>query len=655
MPGLDDRIRRAASQMADEVPARDDVEPILRRGRHLRIARRVQAVALAVVVIAGTATGGWALSRAFRSGAGPAASPSVPIAPRTAGDLIAFMSDRDGNDEIYTIRTDGTGLRRLTDDPATDRSPSWSPDGQRIAFVSDRSGYPEVWVMDSDGRDPTRLTYDNAIVSSPAWSPDGSEIAYISNVSVDGHSNHTLWIMGADGRGARRVTSDRMALDHDSSISWSPDGSIAFVVLTSDPQICPPSLGCPPARPTPTLVVLAPYNGGIKFVLTAEAAGDLHDAAFTPDGQSIAFVQPFACPPTAICTIPDGRPTIFLTSHGEIEPFGPTAAAHLTFGADHPAWAGDGRLAFESGGDISTVAPDASLLDLTPGEGRDTQPAWQPGPPVEPTPTEIAASATPTTLYTGCPGQSPFPSPVTQPPTCPTPAATPSVKSSPPSRYPQPECEATSVGGDFEGDGTPDDTAIVVKTACVGDGLPEGSAEWTLDMAWGASTTGLVGLPDCQEGCRALGAVDLNGDGIDELAIVTHRGASTEFLEFYELPASEAFGQHAATVVGDAGGAFASGQSAEFPLSGSVTHLGFLSCPEDEIGRTVVASEAALSEDSRTWTIREVVLLFGPTEDRLSGQFKVVSTRVDSEPASEDGAYPTVPGPPCFPFEFPGP
>ena len=49
---------------------------------------------------------------------------------------IAFVSDRDGNSEIYVMDANGKNQRRLTNNPASDYSPSWSPDGKRIAFVS---------------------------------------------------------------------------------------------------------------------------------------------------------------------------------------------------------------------------------------------------------------------------------------------------------------------------------------------------------------------------------------------------------------------------------------------------------------------------------------------------------------------------------------
>ena len=76
------------------------------------------------------------------------------------GDRIAFVSERDGNAELYTIEADGSGLRRLTDDFALDDRPAWSPDGRRIAFSSTRQprttrpGLERVYVMEADGGEP---------------------------------------------------------------------------------------------------------------------------------------------------------------------------------------------------------------------------------------------------------------------------------------------------------------------------------------------------------------------------------------------------------------------------------------------------------------------------------------------------------------------
>ena len=58
---------------------------------------------------------------------------------------IAVPSDRSGNFEIWTVKANGTGWRQLTDTPAFDACPAWSPDGSRLAFCSDRSGSFQVF------------------------------------------------------------------------------------------------------------------------------------------------------------------------------------------------------------------------------------------------------------------------------------------------------------------------------------------------------------------------------------------------------------------------------------------------------------------------------------------------------------------------------
>lgn len=81
------------------------------------------------------------------------------------GDVILMMSYREDDDwEIYTIRTDGTDVRRLTAREGEDGLPTFSPDGQSIAFVRDESGEEDkdkevwtLWVMNADGTNPRKL------------------------------------------------------------------------------------------------------------------------------------------------------------------------------------------------------------------------------------------------------------------------------------------------------------------------------------------------------------------------------------------------------------------------------------------------------------------------------------------------------------------
>ncbi|MBU0492211.1 MAG: DPP IV N-terminal domain-containing protein, partial [Chloroflexi bacterium] len=65
----------------------------------------------------------------------------------------------------------GGNVRRLTDDPAQDQAPAWSPDGTRMAFTSDRDGNWEIYTMNTDGSQLQRLTNNEAEDIDPTWRP----------------------------------------------------------------------------------------------------------------------------------------------------------------------------------------------------------------------------------------------------------------------------------------------------------------------------------------------------------------------------------------------------------------------------------------------------------------------------------------------------
>jgi Tol biopolymer transport system component len=142
------------------------------------------------------------------------------------GGKIAFISNRDGADhEIYVMdTTDGNGdgngdnPTRLTTNEVYDVDPAWSPDGAKIAFISVRDGNDEIYVMDADGSNPTRLTNNAAIDHQPVWSPDGSKIAFSRN--RDG--NEDIYVMNANGSEQKRLTK-KAAFDENPA--WSPDGT----------------------------------------------------------------------------------------------------------------------------------------------------------------------------------------------------------------------------------------------------------------------------------------------------------------------------------------------------------------------------------------------------------------------------------------------
>src|SRR2546426_537605 len=150
---------------------------------------------------------------------------TILVGQAVSNGKIAFVSNRDGNNEIYTMNVDGTGVSRLTVNVASDVSPTWSPDGTKIAFVSNRDGNNEIYVMNADGTGQTRLTTSTAGDVSPAWSPDGSKIAFASNRD-SGTIFTEIYVMNADGTGQTRLTVNPA---DDITPAWSPNGTkIAF-------------------------------------------------------------------------------------------------------------------------------------------------------------------------------------------------------------------------------------------------------------------------------------------------------------------------------------------------------------------------------------------------------------------------------------------
>ncbi|MFH1523416.1 MAG: LpqB family beta-propeller domain-containing protein, partial [Chloroflexota bacterium] len=123
------------------------------------------------------------------------------------GAFIAYESYADGNLDIFirSVTDPAQDLTRLTQDPATDSSPAWSPQGRQIAFVSNRSGEPEIWVanLDSAG-EAINLSGDSKnAIAHPAWSPDGSKLAWAATDPDSGLTGLYVWDTGHPGEPAR--------------------------------------------------------------------------------------------------------------------------------------------------------------------------------------------------------------------------------------------------------------------------------------------------------------------------------------------------------------------------------------------------------------------------------------------------------------------
>ena len=122
-------------------------------------------------------------------------------------DELLFVSNRDGNEDIYAMIADGSSLTNLTNDPSSDSEPVWSPDGTRIAFTTDRDLTLDIVVMNADGSGPLNLTSAGSLATDfePSWSPDGARIAFRSTRTLD----YEIYVVSANGAGITNLTNHR--------------------------------------------------------------------------------------------------------------------------------------------------------------------------------------------------------------------------------------------------------------------------------------------------------------------------------------------------------------------------------------------------------------------------------------------------------------
>src|SRR5918999_1194166 len=118
----------------------------------------------------------------------------------SVNDAIAFTRSirADDTSHIYRISASGGSPVQLTHTEAAgyDANPDWSPNGAQIAFVSDRSGGPQLWTMNADGSGQTQRTFDPCFVSNPDWSTDGQTIVYERQCSSDDADLYRILVSG---------------------------------------------------------------------------------------------------------------------------------------------------------------------------------------------------------------------------------------------------------------------------------------------------------------------------------------------------------------------------------------------------------------------------------------------------------------------------
>jgi len=152
------------------------------------------------------------------SPAEPTSDASPTLVPISLEGQIAFEWTVDGNTDIYVMNLDRTGLVRLTNDPAPDSNPGWSPDGERIIFTRVVAGAGDLFVMNADGSSQTPLTSTPENEHDGRFSPDGGSIGYWNG---DDQASE-LRVIDADGSNDRPIVAFTEMFA--GGVSWTADG-----------------------------------------------------------------------------------------------------------------------------------------------------------------------------------------------------------------------------------------------------------------------------------------------------------------------------------------------------------------------------------------------------------------------------------------------
>jgi Tol biopolymer transport system component len=180
--------------------------------------------------------------------------------------LVFSATGPEGDSEIFALVRGA--IENLTEDPAEDIDPDWSPDGTKLVFVSNRGGSYQVYTMNADGSAVIQVGVQDVGAAWPKWSPDGSRIAF----GGCGFIYPGICIMNVDG------SQETLVADRAQMPDWSPDGS--EIVYSCDLQIGGYAI-CVMNPDTYEFRILA-VNGFNQQYLAP---------VYSPDGARVAFVK----------------------------------------------------------------------------------------------------------------------------------------------------------------------------------------------------------------------------------------------------------------------------------------------------------------------------------------------------------------------------
>ena len=203
------------------------------------------------------------------------------------------FTDRFAVRHIWVYDLASREMRQWTASTKSEQSPRWSPDGKTLAFLSDREENDQIWLMPVAGGEAVKLTGGKSAVQSFAWSPDGARIAYIArdaNSDADDKKSKEfddarvvdstdklarLWTVDMASKKTKQETKGSWAI-HESE--WMPDGKRLLIVATDKPSA---------ESHTNRVFILTLADGAMAQVLAPR--GPFGSIRISPDGKSFAY------------------------------------------------------------------------------------------------------------------------------------------------------------------------------------------------------------------------------------------------------------------------------------------------------------------------------------------------------------------------------